>query len=76
MTFIVSMFPIAAQTAGPNGLTFSKGTQGYPGVKKTKIFKIKKKSFSKKQPRFGKYFESEKLDELDNNILRTGKYSG
>ena len=27
----VYMFPIAAQTAGPNGLKFVEGTQGYPG---------------------------------------------
>ena len=28
------MFPIAGQTAGPNGLTFFEGTQGYPGNNK------------------------------------------
>ena len=28
------MFPIAGQTAGPNGMTFFKGTEGYPGGNK------------------------------------------
>ena len=38
------MFPIAGQTAGPNGLTFFEGTNGYLGV--TFVF-FKKKIFSK-----------------------------
>jgi len=33
MTF-VHMFPIAGQTAGPNGLKFIEGTYGYPGCNK------------------------------------------
>ena len=28
------MYPIAGQTAGPNGLTFFDGTHGYPGFNK------------------------------------------
>ena len=34
------MFPIAGQTAGPNGLTFFEGTQGYPGGNKAKNSKF------------------------------------
>ena len=30
----VYIFPIAGQTAGPNGLTFFVETYGYPGVDK------------------------------------------
>ena len=28
------MFPVAGQTAGPNGLTFFEETHGYPGGNK------------------------------------------
>ena len=41
------MFPIAGQTAGPNGLNFIVDTQGFPGgvlgFKKIELFLLKKK---------------------------------
>ena len=34
------MFPVAGQTAGPNGLTFFMDTHGWPGVPKAKKHRI------------------------------------